>query len=240
MEDEDRLVFIPTFNKIQTEILQIIDNILIAVQNFERIECKMPSFESHIKREAFLKPIIPEDLVHDCRNKLLDMLEEQRIGPELRLQDFDDYINLMNGTDADRIYSFMNGNPQFEEYCELINHYNDIEHEVAMNVSGVVSMGFYEFHRTSLISTLESLARFMQTELLTKMVADQQADMAKLQSEYEDISRQSLTVPKNTAELMNSKAYVARMQSEVIPEMENRLKLVVILVAMSLSKENRS
>lgn len=154
------------------------------------------------------------------------MLEEQRIGPELRLQDFDDYVSLMNGTDADRISNFMNEDRQFGEYCELINHYNDIEHEICMNVWGVVSLGFYEFHRTSLIDTLEALAHFMQTELLTEMVADQQSDMAKLQSEYELISRKSLTIPNNTAELMSSKAYVAKMQNIAIPEMENRLRLV--------------
>ena len=73
----------------------------------------------------------------------------------------------------------------------------------------------------------------MQTELLTKMVADQQADMAKLQSEYEEISKQALTIPKNTAELMNSKAYAERTQADVIPEMENRLKLVTKEINMN-------
>lgn len=197
-----------------------------AVQSFERLEMKISLFQVQHSSQKLLKPVIPARLIDDCRNRIFNMLEEQRIGPELRLQDFDDYMSLMNGAEADRIFNFMNTERQFGEYCELINHYNDIEHEISMNVWGVVSMGFYEFHRTSLIDTLETLARFMQTELLTKMVADQQTDMAKLQSEYEFISQQSLTIPNNTAELMSSKAYVAEMQSVTIPEMENRLRLV--------------
>lgn len=226
LEDEDRLVFSPTFVKIHTEILHIVENILGAVQHFDRIETTMAIFQQLNARAKYLKPIIPIDVVGECRNRIIDVLEEERIVPVLRLQDFDDYMNLMNGVDADRIYNFMNTNPHFEKYCELINHYNDIEYDISINVWGIVRMGFYEFHRTSLIETLESLAKFMQTELLARMVSDQQSNIAKLQSEYEEISKQALTIPKNTAELMASKAYVEKMQSEVIPEMENRLKIV--------------
>lgn len=226
LEDEDRLVFSPEFSKVQTELTQIVEGIVIAVQSFERLESKIPLFHAQKSQQTCLKPVIADQVVNECRKQILSMLEEQRIGPELRVQDFDEYMSLMNGTDADRIFSFMSEKQQFDKYCELINHYNDVEHEICWNVWGVVSMGFYEFHRISLIDTLEALARFMQTELLAKMVADQQSDMAKLQSEYEFISRQSLTVPTNTAELMSSKAYVAEMQSVTIPEMENRLRLV--------------
>lgn len=228
LENEDRLVFSPTFVKIHTEILQIVESILAAVQHFPRIETTISNFqqfEFHARSEC-LKPIIPADEIDKCKTQIIDVLEEERIVPELMLQDFDDYIDLMNGVDADKIYNFIISNPVFEEYCELINHYNDVEYEISVNIWGVISMGFYEFHREALIDTLERLAKFMQTELLMKMIADQQGDMAKLQSEYEEISKQALTIPRNTAELMNSKAYAEKTQAEIIPEMKNRLKLV--------------
>lgn len=154
------------------------------------------------------------------------MLEEQRIGPELRLQDFDKYMSLMNGVDAEQIISFMATRPSFTAYRTLIDHYKVVENEIAENVWGVLSMGFYEFHRGSLITTLEMLAQYMQTELLDRMVADQQAGMAQLQAEYEQISRITLTVPLDTAELMASKAYVAKTDNQTIPEMEDRLRTV--------------
>lgn len=234
LEDEDRLVFSPTFVKIHTEILHIIESVLVAVQNFQRIETTMPNFSEFlehnddIRNSSGLKPIIPTDVIDECRTQIMYVLEEERIVPELMLQDFDDYMDLMNGADADKIYNFMNTNPEFEEYCELINHYNDIEYEISVNIWGIISMGFYEFHRTALINTLEVLAKFMQTELITKMVADQQTDIAQLQNEYEEISKQALTIPKNTAELMNSIAYAEKTQAQVIPEMEKRLKLVSV------------
>lgn len=230
LQDEDQLVFSPTFVKIQNEILHIVESVLAAVQNFVRIETTMPHFydESHRVRSNCLKPIISTAVIDECRAQIIAVLEEERIVPELMLQDFDQFIDLINGTDSDKIFNFMGTNPAFEEYCELINHYSDVEYEISVNIWGIISIGFYEFSRTALISTLEVLAKFIQTELLTKMVADQQADMAKLQNEYEEISKQALTIPKNTAELMNSKAYAERTQAEVISEMEKRLKLVNI------------
>lgn len=226
LEDTDRLVFSPTFVKIHTEVLHIVETVLQAVQNFQRIETTMPHFTEIQPRNSFLKPIISANVIDECRAQIINVLEEERIVPELLLQDFDAFMDLMNGADADKIYNFMNSSPPFEEYCELINHYNDVEYEISVNIWGIISMGFYEFHRTALIETLEVLAKFMQTELLTKMVADQQADMAKLQNEYEEISKQALTIPRNTAELMSLKAYAERTQAESIPEMEKRLKLV--------------
>lgn len=234
LEDTDRLVFNPTFVKIHTEILHIVECILLAVQNFQRIETTMEHFNEMHSRNTHLQPIIAADVIDKCRTQITDILDEERIVPELMLQDFDDYIDLMNGADADKIYNFINTNAaaSFDEYCELINHYNDVEYEISMNIAGIISIGFYEFHRTALIDTLEILAKYMQTELLTKMVADQQADMAQLQSEYDEISKQALTIPKNTAELMNSMAYATKTQAEIIPEMEKRLKLVCLWFGM--------
>lgn len=230
LEDEDRLVFSPTFVKIQNEILHIIDSIQNAVQHFDRLEYTLTQALSISNlRSKQLKPIIPENIVSDCRNDIVDVLEEERIVPELLLQDFDEYMSLMNGNDIDQIYNFMSGQPSFDEYCTLVNHYNDIEYDISINIACIISVGFYEFHRSSLIDTLEALAKFMQTELLARMVSDQQSKMSRLQNGYEEISKQALETPKNTAELMASIEYVKRIQADVIPDMEKQLKLVKII-----------
>lgn len=227
LEDTDRLVFNPNFVKIHTEILHIVECILLAIQNFARIETTMDTVNLlNSRRNSHLQPIISANVIDECCTQIADILAEERIVPELMLQDFDDYIDLMNGADTDKIYNFMNTNAAFDEYCELINHYNDVEFEISVNIAGILSIGFYEFHRTQLINTLEMLSKYMQTELLRSMVNRQQADMAKLQNEYDEISKQALTIPKNTAELMSSIAYAAKTQDQDIPEMERRLKLV--------------
>lgn len=163
-------------------------------------------------------------MIAQCKARICDVLEDQRIGPELRMQDFDQYMTLMNGTDMDEIERFMEKRPSFEEYCKYIQHYKQMEDNVAREIYGVISMGFYEFHREGLIDTLEGLAKFMQAELIAKMTADQQRAASQLAHEYEAIATKILTVPKDTVELMSLKAYAIQMEESTIPEMENRLK----------------
>lgn len=43
------------------------------------------------------QPEIPSDIVEEKKEAVLTLLEDQRIGPELRIHDFDNYIDLING-----------------------------------------------------------------------------------------------------------------------------------------------
>ncbi|KAL7044814.1 hypothetical protein ACKWTF_002067 [Chironomus riparius] len=223
LEDEETLAFAPQFAKFRIELLRMIDLIVKAGNSLPRIEAKV-YVDSQATGE-FLRPAIPNDIIENCRARIYFLLEEQRIGPELRMQDFDDYMDLMNGKNIDEIEKFINSKPKFEEYCELIEQYKDIEHEIARKVFGVVTMGFYEFHREGLIDTLESLARFMQQELITKVTADQQNAMSKMTAEYEDISSKLLAIPKDTKALMELKKYAIHTEESTIPGMESRLRV---------------
>lgn len=224
LEDEETLAFAPQFAKFRIELLRMIDLIVKAGNSLPRIEAKV--YVDAQPTGEFLRPAIPNDIIENCRARIYFLLEEQRIGPELRMQDFDDYMDLMNGKNVDEIEKFINSKPKFEEYCELIEHYKEVEHEIARKVFGVVTMGFYEFHREGLIDTLESLARFMQQELITKVTADQQNSMSKMTAEYEDISSKLLAIPKDTKALMELKDYAIQTEESTIPGMESRLRVV--------------
>ncbi|XP_055588743.1 dynein axonemal heavy chain 7 isoform X2 [Uranotaenia lowii] len=223
LENQDTLSFIPSFSRFQIELVKIIDNIVKAVKSFKRIERQLlPSFPCV---DAMLKPDISADIINQCKARICDVLEEQRIGPELRMQDFDNYMSLMNGSDIDEIERFMEKRPCFEDYCKYIAHYKEMQNNVTREIWGVISMGLYEFHREGLIDTLEGLAKFMQQELIAKMIADQQNSAFKLANEYESIAGKVLTVPKDTAELMSLKDYAIKMEETTIPDMEQRLKI---------------
>lgn len=224
LEEEDTLSFAPPFSKFRYELLRMIDVIVKAGNSFPRIETKV--YMDAPAADQFLKPAIPMDIIESCRERIHEVLEEQRIGPELRMQDFDAYMNLMNGKNIDEIEKFIKSKPKFEEYCELIEHYKSIEHEIAREICGVVTMEFYEFHREGLIDTLESLARYMQQELIKKVTADQQNAMSKMTAEYENISAKLLSTPKDTKTLMALKEYAAKTEDVTIPEMEDQLRLV--------------
>lgn len=54
--------------------------------------------------ENIFQPIIDDELVEAYKKKVADLISEQRIGPELRVQDFDDYVCLLNGDVSSRLY----------------------------------------------------------------------------------------------------------------------------------------
>lgn len=41
--------------------------------------------------------MIDSELVEKYKKSIADLIDEQRIGPELRIQDFDNYVCLLNG-----------------------------------------------------------------------------------------------------------------------------------------------
>lgn len=222
--DSETLAFSPTFIKIQEELLQINEIILKTVEKFERIENYF--LEDLQCSQKFLKPNISQAIVNKCRDKIIFVLNENRVQPELRIQDFDKYLSLMNGEDAERIEVFVNGSPAFAEYCERINYFKKLQYEIAQNICGVIITGIYEFHREGLIETLEELAKFLQNELISHMTGVQQKEITSVAQAYESISTNILTVPRNTNELMQLRSYAKEMETVRILQMEVRLKAV--------------
>lgn len=224
LEEQDVIEFNPNFPKLQSELVRIIENQLLAIQNMPRIEGKLYT-ELRLSDRTLLTPAIPNSVVKDARNRICALLEDQRVGPELRLQDFDKYIDLMNGRDSEHVALFMASNPPFDDFCEKYYFYREKEAQILKDIFGVLSMGLYEFHRNKFITNLELFARYMQEEILERMVNDQQAEIIKLGKEYENIAKKALTVPKDTAELMSLKAFVINTEENVIPEMEQLLRV---------------
>lgn len=224
LADEDTIQFNPSFSKVQSELLRVIDSIMLSIQMLPRIESKLYT-DLIVSKKIFLTPTVPESIVQETKNRICAMLEEQRIGPELRLQDFDPFIDLINGSDAERVGNFMESDATFEQYADMVYEYKEKEDRIAKEVWAVIRMGFYEFHRDKFITHLESLCRQLQLDLLARMVTDQQARITRLGKEYDAIAKKALTVPKDTAELMQLKAYVVHAEENLVPEMEARLKV---------------
>ncbi|KAG5872301.1 hypothetical protein JTB14_001736, partial [Gonioctena quinquepunctata] len=52
-----------------------------------------------------------EETVMAYKIRIRDMLEDQRIGPELRVQDFDEFLSLINGKTGQFIEQFLQADP---------------------------------------------------------------------------------------------------------------------------------
>ncbi|KAK5646414.1 hypothetical protein RI129_004878 [Pyrocoelia pectoralis] len=156
VERGNTIMFEPPFKNFRDVLMKVIDAILEAVTILPRIETQLDSnFQGEIK---YLKPIIPNVIVENYKIELKSMLADQRIGPELRVQDFDEYMPLING-----------------------------------EVSNI-------------------------RKLLTCCL---------LSETFQGISDRLLTVPSNTAELMDVLAYCKEVESVTLKQLEKELVVVL-------------
>ncbi|XP_068083304.1 dynein axonemal heavy chain 7 [Anabrus simplex] len=84
----------------------------------------------------------------------------------------------------------------------------------------------YEIHREELIQNMVLQAERLRDQLLKRMVGDYQRKCQELCSEYEDIVSKILTPPANTAELMDSIAYVQKVETDTVFQLEDKLREV--------------
>nr|CAI5837422.1 unnamed protein product [Callosobruchus analis] len=68
-------------------------------------------------------PIIPHELIEVYKNQIREVLDEQRIGPELRVQDFDEFLPLINGQGDEFVNNFVSSDHIFDDYVEQILKY---------------------------------------------------------------------------------------------------------------------
>lgn len=107
---------------------------------------------------------------------IINFLHEQRIPPELKVQDFDDYMALINGDYATDIETFLSEDHSFEEYCEKILFYKDIADNIPIKMEHMVRIGMYDIDRNNLIQDFVDVCNDFKDQLVKRMTANYQAN----------------------------------------------------------------
>lgn len=219
----NKIVFNPSFQEIDKQFLRIIDKLVDFVQQFSRLESKI-YLDNINTRMNNLNPYITDDIIDSCKQRIRDFLIMQNQMPTESVKDFIQFESLINSKSIDDINLFMIENPNFEDSQKLVYDYKEIEDQIHKNLWLVKIMGFYEFHRENFIEQLAILARFMQTEVLAKMIQRQQKDVMNLQMEYDVIFQRILSLPNSTAELMELIQALNDSIETTLPEMEQKIR----------------
>ncbi|KAI4465685.1 dynein axonemal heavy chain 7-related [Holotrichia oblita] len=225
MQKGNLLVFDPPFKNFKDKLTKVLDDIVVAVMTVPRVESQLYlDFQGAV---TFLKPVIPETIVEGYREQLFTLLDDQRIGPELRVQDFDEYMPLINGEAVEEVEKFLSGEHTFDDYVEKILYYKEIQDNIPTKMEHVITMGMYDMHREELIKTLVGAAEALKEMLLTRCTKDYQNMCKVLGEEYQSITEKALGIPKSTAELMELIAYVNEVETVILYQMEERLREVL-------------
>ncbi|XP_050309816.1 dynein axonemal heavy chain 7 [Anthonomus grandis grandis] len=218
------LAFEPPFKNFKDILIYEIDAIVDAVMDIPRLETKLYLGWSN---EAYLKPTIPDETIDEYKRIIKELLENQRIGPELRVQDFDEYMPLINGEAEEWITKFLNEDHKLEEYQQQILKYKAIMDAVPLATEHVITMEMYDMNRAELIKALEMQADSFRDRLIQKCVKTYQHLCKQLGEEYQAISDKALNIPSNTSELMDLLKYVTEVETVTLYQMEDRLREVM-------------
>ncbi|XP_047987651.1 dynein axonemal heavy chain 7-like [Leguminivora glycinivorella] len=223
----EAIEFEPSFKQFRNQLRLLYDFLTDA--------CRVPRLETMLYKETIcpgrttLQPIIDEELIEGYKKQISDLISEQRIGPELRVQDFDDYVCLLNGESMSGVEAFINSDPPktFEEYCVESVKYVELAKEIPSKLEGTIVIGMFQMQRGDLINSLRQAATRLANTLLRRMTDDYQTEIKAIYDEYSLISTTLLTPPPDTSGLMELIEYYKKAQSILIDEMEDKLRNVL-------------
>ncbi|XP_034234713.1 dynein heavy chain 7, axonemal isoform X2 [Thrips palmi] len=217
--------FEPAFHMYRDILCKLLDLLVESVGDLPRMESRLyADWDGPVEE---LHPVIPEDLIESYKENIKELIEEHRIGVEMRVEDFDPYIKLVNSEAQEELEVFLSEEHNFEEYCAEVKKYYKLQVEMPMNLEHTITMGIFDMHRAEFIGALVHSAKNLKEQLLARMTQDYQEMCKKLGEEYADIAERALTVPESTEELMALIEYVQAVESDTVVEMEDRLRVVV-------------
>lgn len=131
---------------------------------------------SYLKIELFPQPVILNEIVREHSEKIAELIQEHRIGPELQQQDFDIYSSLINNEGGKYVEEFLRAKPphSFQEYSELIRKYDQLAKNIPTEFERTVFTGLFEVNRSGFLEFIADKARKLKDDLVNKMIMDYQ------------------------------------------------------------------
>ncbi|KAF0302990.1 Dynein heavy chain 7, axonemal [Amphibalanus amphitrite] len=218
------LHFQPTVDEFEEQLLAVFERIIAAVQKLKRAETRV--FLDWPGRAQYLKPVVLPEIVESLKQRVRAVVAEQSVGPKEHALWYERYEYLISGQANADVEEFLSGQHPFEEYQEQVVRYHELSYEINCESAKVIRLGMFELRCDTLTEDLVSLATGLRDKILHNMLANHNATNKTLSEEYEQITDKSLTVPSNTAQLMELKEYVDQTESVRIPQMEDQLRTI--------------
>ncbi|NP_001355646.1 dynein, axonemal, heavy chain 7B isoform X1 [Mus musculus] len=221
--DKKTIKFAPDFNDYIDILINVYEIMIKMVSFVPRVETKLYSQWESKSKPTTLKPIILNEIIDTHKEKIREVVLRESVAPTEHLKMYDKYQFLITGKAERDIDEFLFQSQNYERLIEEIRKYQKLEEEIQYTSRKAVRLGMFEMHCEELIKSLVKRADVICGKLIAKMFRDHQEVNTMLCDEFEKIAEKALSMPLNTAELMEMKAHVQKLETTDMLELRQRL-----------------
>ncbi|KAM7316207.1 hypothetical protein ACRRTK_024887 [Alexandromys fortis] len=221
--DNNAIKFEPEFNDYIDILVNVYEVMIKAVSFVPRVETKLYSKWESKSKPTTLKPIILSEIVDAHKEKIKEVVLRESVAPIEHLKFYDKYQFLVTKKAERDVDQFLSQNQSYEKLIEEIRKYQKLIEEIQYTSRKTVRLGMFEMHCEELIRALVKRADIICGRLIAKMFRDHQEVNTRLCDEFEKIAEKALSTPPNTAELMEMKAHIQKVESTDMVELAQRL-----------------
>lgn len=221
----DHITFSPTMHDFEEVLTSFVDTIVQAVMKIPRVETKM--YTDYKANKQFLEPVIPQKIVTDAKNAIIQVLRNETNGPIQYISNFDDYMPLITNEAESEVTEALEveegGHLDFEPIMVLVNKYQDMNDDVQNNLEKICRVGMFDIVSDEFTHSLSKRADKLVTTLLGKAQEEHLSSMKSIVTEYQNIAEKAWKTPANTEELVELQEFIAKTQKDAMPEIRAKL-----------------
>ncbi|XP_078307189.1 dynein axonemal heavy chain 7 isoform X1 [Panthera onca] len=221
--ENDTIKFEPEFSDYIDILLNVYDIMIKAVSFVPRVETKLYSKWESKSKPTTLKPIILNEIIEAHKEKVREVIMRESVAPLEHLRCYDKYNFLITRKAEQDVDVFLEENHNYEKIIQEIRKYQKLIEEIQYTSRKTIRLGMFEIRCEELIRALVKRADMICGRLIAKMFRNHQEVNTRLCDEFEKIAEKALSTPPNTAELMEMKAYIQKVQTTDMVELEQRL-----------------
>ncbi|XP_044097135.1 dynein axonemal heavy chain 7 [Neovison vison] len=221
--ENDTIKFEPEFSDYIDILLNVYDTMIKAVSFVPRVETKLYSKWESKSKPTTLKPVILDEIVEAHKEKVKDVIKRESVAPKEHLRLYDKYDFLITRKAEQDADAFLEENRSYEKIMQEIRKYQKLIEEIQYTSRKTIRLGMFEMRCEELIRALVKRAELICGKLIAKMFRDHQEVNTRLCDEFEKIAEKALSTPPNTAELMEMKAYIQKVETTDMVELGQRL-----------------
>uniref|UniRef100_UPI00358E354F dynein axonemal heavy chain 7-like n=1 Tax=Myxine glutinosa TaxID=7769 RepID=UPI00358E354F len=214
------IMFEPEIADFEAILTNVYDTMVRAIEALPRVETKLYSLKEGKKT---LNAVILDEVIETEKQRVRAELAQHSLTLMEHVRLFDRHSALVTQQAEAELQEFLNQEHSFEEFVHEVLRQKSRINDVELTSQKVFRLGMFEVHCEDLISLLVKQVQVLVNKTLSHMSNSLYEANKQIASEFEKIANTVLSIPANTQELMQLKAYVLQVKAKDMVELHCQL-----------------